>query len=205
MLISLFVRIVFVVGLLVQVPDAFVGNLLPRRIPAAVVEKFDQADNIWGMTNRMIAAEYGNLTLRQTQSLAVPTPSFVHILTQGILTITSFSILRKGSIFKYDYSRSTGGDQQQAQVDICALIFSQTYPPYYRCIILPQCSYRLTSYSIPFHPSHDSLLPAVPNHLYVRTFSISCRTRCPGGTFGPTSSTYGRTAVAAGAVREVVM
>ena len=126
---SSFIRIVFVVGLLVQVPNAFVGNLLPRRIPAAVVDRFDQADNIWGMNNRMLVAENGNLTLRQTQSLAVPTPSFVHILTQGILTITSFSILRKGSIFKYDYSRSTGDDQQQqAQVDmIVSLSLSHTY------------------------------------------------------------------------------
>ena len=115
---SAFVRVVFVVGLLVQVPDAFVGNLLPRRIPAAVVERFDLADNIWGMNNRKVIAENGNLTLRETQSLAVPTPSFVHILTQGILTITSFSILRKGSIFKYDYSRNTGDDQQQTQVAV---------------------------------------------------------------------------------------
>ena len=118
---SAFVRIVFVVGLLVQVPNAFVGNLIPRRISAAVVDRFDLADNIWGINNHYRFAENGNLTLRQTQSLAVPTPSFVHILTQGILTITSFSILRKGSIFKYDYSRSsssTGDDQQQTpQVD----------------------------------------------------------------------------------------
>ena len=119
---SAFVRIVFVVGLLVQVPNAFVGNLIPRRISAAVVDRFDLADNIWGINNHYRFAENGNLTLRQTQSLAVPTPSFVHILTQGILTITSFSIFRKGSIFKYDYSRSssssTGDDQQQTpQVD----------------------------------------------------------------------------------------
>jgi len=116
------------VGLLVQVPNAFVGNFIPRRFSAAVVDRFDLADNIWGINNLCRFAENGNLTLRQTQSLAVPTPSFVHILTQGILTITSFSILRKGSIFKYDYSRSSNGDdQQQPQVDG---YLTHTVPPF---------------------------------------------------------------------------
>lgn len=68
-------------------------------------------DKLWGPLSKAAAhAVNGNLTLTLTQSIDVPTPSFVQILAEGVLTITSFSMLRKGSIFKFNYRDNSHSD-----------------------------------------------------------------------------------------------
>ena len=48
---------------------------------------------------------YANLTLALTRLITVPNPSYVQILKDRILSITSFSLLRKGSIVQYDMDK----------------------------------------------------------------------------------------------------
>jgi len=48
---------------------------------------------------------YANLTLALTRLITVPNPSYVQILKDRILSITSFSLLRKGSIVQYDMGK----------------------------------------------------------------------------------------------------
>ena len=45
-----------------------------------------------------------NLTLTFSRSFDVPHPSYVQILREGILSVTSFSLMRKGFITEYDIS-----------------------------------------------------------------------------------------------------
>lgn len=46
--------------------------------------------------------DYGRMTLQLTRLITVPNPSYVQILKDRILSITSFSLLRKGTIMQYD-------------------------------------------------------------------------------------------------------
>jgi len=77
--------------------ESFVKQLLKQSAGINKKEKHGQIDRSLPMV-----AIYGNLTLASTKSINVPTPSYVQILTRGILSITSFSLLRKGSIMQYD-------------------------------------------------------------------------------------------------------
>lgn len=76
-------------------------NRLLQRSPV-----INSANEIWSrilpFTNNF--AKYGNLSLSRTRTLEVPTPSYVQILNKGILSVTSFSLLRKGSIMQFDLS-----------------------------------------------------------------------------------------------------
>ena len=58
-------------------------------------------DTLWSksLPHRAI---YGNYSLALTRSLKVPTPSYVQILNDDMLSVTSFSLLRKGSIMQFD-------------------------------------------------------------------------------------------------------
>jgi len=91
------------------------SNLLRNRLPLPLsslpspLPSPPLLDKLWGLTS-LQSAENGNLTLSLTQSIDVPTPSFVQILAEGVLTITSFSMLRKGSIFKFNYRDNSGND-----------------------------------------------------------------------------------------------
>ena len=58
-------------------------------------------DTLWSksLPHRAI---YGNYSLALTRSLKVPTPSYVQILNDDMLSVTSFSLLRRGSIMQFD-------------------------------------------------------------------------------------------------------
>jgi hypothetical protein len=58
-------------------------------------------DTLWS-TSLPHRAIYGNYSLALTRSLKVPTPSYVQILNDDMLSVTSFSLLRKGSIMQFD-------------------------------------------------------------------------------------------------------
>jgi len=50
---------------------------------------------------------HGNLSLSHIRTLNVATPSYVQILEEGILSVTSFSLLRKGSIMQFNLNNIT--------------------------------------------------------------------------------------------------
>lgn len=58
-------------------------------------------DTVWSKS-LPYRAIYGNYSLALTRSLKVPTPSYVQILNDDMLSVTSFSLLRKGSIMQFD-------------------------------------------------------------------------------------------------------
>lgn len=66
---------------------------------------FDKND-IWRRSIPNIAI-YGNLTLSLRRSLSVPTPGYVQILTDRVLSVTSFSLLRKGCIMQFDLQNTS--------------------------------------------------------------------------------------------------
>eukprot|EP01038_Epipyxis_sp_PR26KG_P014638 gene14638-19661_t len=76
--------------------NGFVKQFL-KQSPALV----DQHNLQWRRLPSNLAI-YGNFTLSHCRSLNVPTPSYVQILTQDTLSVTSFSLLRKGSIMNFD-------------------------------------------------------------------------------------------------------
>ena len=47
---------------------------------------------------------HGKLSLAFNRAITIPNPSYVQILKKGILSVTSFSLLRKGGITEYDIS-----------------------------------------------------------------------------------------------------
>ena len=91
--------------------NAFVKSLL--KSPPLI----NKEETMW--TNRPLPniaiASYRNLSISLSRTLKVPTPSYVQTLTDGILSITSFSLLRKGCIMQFDLndnskSRTLKGD-----------------------------------------------------------------------------------------------
>ena len=77
----------------------------------------NKEDTFW--TNRPLPdiaiASYRNLSISLSRTLKVPTPSYVQTLTDGVLSVTSFSLLRKGCIMQFDLndpskSRTLKGD-----------------------------------------------------------------------------------------------
>ena len=57
------------------------------------------------IAERVSDSVYGNYTLSFTRSIDVATPSYVQILKDNLLSVTSFSLLRKGCIFEYDINQ----------------------------------------------------------------------------------------------------
>ena len=45
---------------------------------------------------------YGNMSLTFNRTLSVPNPAYTQILRKGVLSVTSFSLLKKGSISEFD-------------------------------------------------------------------------------------------------------
>lgn len=54
------------------------------------------------LSEAKLTSRHGNFTLTLTESMDIPTPSYVQILQKGILSVTSFSLLRKGAIMEFD-------------------------------------------------------------------------------------------------------
>jgi hypothetical protein len=80
--------------------SGFVKSLLK---PQPMIETMNE---IWSKSLPNVAV-YRNLTLSLARTLRVPTPSYVQTLQNNILSITSFSLLRKGAIMQFDLSESS--------------------------------------------------------------------------------------------------
>jgi hypothetical protein len=86
------------------------SSLLPRLRQLTRYDVFKPPQPSWKVApldidvniDGSISAVFGNYTLSLSQSIEVPTPSYVQILEKGLLSVTSFSLLRKGVIMEFD-------------------------------------------------------------------------------------------------------
>lgn len=103
------------------------GVRSPRQVYLASVG-FDVEDEVVVAPSRPIYREaggdethslgrHGNLSLSFTKVIDVPNPSYVQTLKNRILSITSFSLLRKGTIVQYDLNvgKLTTGSSESPQ------------------------------------------------------------------------------------------
>lgn len=92
----------------VALENSSVTSMLQQLLKKSVLSDypiFDKKD-IWRRNLPNIAI-YGNLTLSLRRTLSVPTPSYVQVLTDRILSVTSFSLLRKGCIMQFDLQNTS--------------------------------------------------------------------------------------------------
>lgn len=58
-------------------------------------------------TPRLNEKDYENMTLVRSRTLSVPNPAYTQVLRKGVLTVTSFSVLRDGGISEFDLDSSS--------------------------------------------------------------------------------------------------
>ena len=73
-----------------------------------------------GEETRMTPLVYGNLTLEPFRKFSVTNPAYVQILRKGVLSVTSFSLLKRGSVVEFElYNQSelatVTGERQPTQ------------------------------------------------------------------------------------------
>lgn len=92
--------------------DSFMKDFFQNRFGSMIdpYPKTISASNIGiGASNRITSRDtsaiFGNFTLSLCRSLNVQTPSYVQILADKMLSITSFSLLKRGSVTQYDLSQ----------------------------------------------------------------------------------------------------